>query len=150
MVRKIEKQDYEIFCTLIDEFYHSSAVSHPIDPAHYSLAFEQMIQDSPYINGFLIFHEGETAGFAEMALTFSTEAGGLVVWLEDLYIRPQFQGKGLGKEFFTFMDTFYKGRAVRFRLEVDHGNEGAIRLYKSLGFDQMPYMPMYRELKDHK
>ena len=36
------------------------------------------------------------AGYALLAKTFSQEAGGLVVWLDEMYVRPAYRSKGLG------------------------------------------------------
>ena len=86
--------------------------------------------------------DGAAAGYAQVSLTWSTEAGGLTVWLEELYVREQFRGKGLGHEAFDFIFRRFEGKARRYRLEVEDYNKGAIRLYKEMGFDFMPYLPM--------
>jgi ribosomal protein S18 acetylase RimI-like enzyme len=69
------------------------------------------------------------------------EAGGDTLWLEDLYIRKDFRNKGLGKEYFNFIFSEYKG-VRRFRLEVEDTNERAVKLYKSLGFEFLEYKQM--------
>mgnify|MGYP002740687863 FL=1 len=47
---------------------------------------------------------------------------------------------------FSFVSEYYAGRAARFRLEVEPDNEGARRLYGRLGYEELPYVQMVREL----
>ena len=94
---------------------------------------------NPCVRLYLIENGGQTAGYALLALTFSNEAGGDVVWLDEIYIRPEFQGKGLGNEFFDFLEKEFAS-AARFRLEVESDNEGAVRLYKRRGFRPLEYV----------
>ncbi|MCQ4894416.1 GNAT family N-acetyltransferase [Anaerotruncus sp. DFI.9.16] len=146
MIRKLTPQDKTDFLTLLDEFYHSPAVLHPV-PAHFfERTYEQAVSDSPYVDVFLLEQEGKLAGYGQVSLTWSTEAGGMVVLLEELYLRPEFQGKGLGSAYFSFVSEYYAGKAARFRLEVEPDNEGARRLYGRLGYEELPYVQMVREL----
>ena len=87
---------------------------------------------------YVIESGGRPAGYALLALTFSNEAGGDVVWLDEIYIRPEFQGKGLGNEFFDFFEKEFAS-AARLRLEVEADNDGAVRLYERRGFRPLEY-----------
>ena len=44
------------------------------------------------------------AGYGLIAKTFSQEAGGMVYWLEELYILEEYRSKGLGSEYFRYME----------------------------------------------
>lgn len=81
-----------------------------------------------------------------MSLTYSNEAGGLVVWLEELYIRDFARGFGLGTELIGYIENQYRDRAVRFRLEVEEENHAAVRLYRRKGYTSLPYAQMVKEL----
>ena len=72
------------------------------------------------------------------AYTYSNEAGGKVVWIDELYVSPKFQGKGLGREFIRYIKSLF-GEFARIRLEVEESNDGATRLYKREGFSQFNY-----------
>ena len=98
-----------------------------------------------YAECFIIEYEGAAAGFGLISKTFSQESGGLVVWIEELYIRQQFRSKGLGREFFEFLE---KNRpASRYRLEIEPDNVRARALYERLGFEQLDYMQMVKDFK---
>ena len=146
MIREINAQDKQVFLEMAEEFYHSPAVAHPIPLSHAEHTFHEVLAGSPYATIFLLEKDGKPAGYAQVSLTHSTESDGLVAWLEELYIRPAFQGNGLGGSFFSYLEERFGDRLTRIRLEVEPDNEGALRLYRRLGFSEFPYLPMAKEL----
>lgn len=95
---------------------------------------------------FIAEHQEKPAGYGLVSLTYSNEVGGLVVWLEELYIREQARGFGLGTEMIAFIENRYAGRVARFRLEVEERNQGAVRLYERLGYVSLPYSQMTKDI----
>ena len=85
----------------------------------------------------------EVYGFALLALTYSNEAGGIVVWLEEIYVKPEHRCKGITGEFFKFIEKEYAD-AARIRLETEPDNERAVRLYERNGFTKLGYSQMYK------
>ena len=75
-----------------------------------------------------------------LAKSYSTEFGRECIWIEDVYIKPEFRGMGIAGGFLSFVHQKYSGAI--FRLEVEEDNEGAVRLYKSYGYDFLPYAEM--------
>ena len=75
-----------------------------------------------------------------LAKSFSTEFGKPCIWIEDIYLKNEFRGFGIGEKFFNFIYSTYTD--CIFRLEVEEENERAMRLYKKCGFDQLPYVEM--------
>lgn len=148
MIRHFTAQERELFYTLNDEFYHSPAVLYPVDPKYYVKTFDAAMQNSPFVDLFLIAtDDGQSAGFGMVTFSFSTFLGGKVVWLEDIYIRPQFQGMGLGGQYLQDMHARYPDAAC-FRLEIEPENQGAARLYERHGYDYLGYRQMYRQVKE--
>ena len=80
-------------------FYCSDAVEHPIPLSHMERTFDALAAGSPYLAGFLLTHQGAPAGYALLMKTWSQEAGGLTVWVDELYVDPAFRGHGLGGAF---------------------------------------------------
>lgn len=146
MIRQVQAKDKTVFIDLMKEFYRSDAVLHQIAEANYYGTFFEVTSDSPYAIAFLIEKDGQIAGYALLAFTYSNEAGGLVLWLDELYIRPAFQGQGLGSELFAFIDEQYKDRVARMRLEIEPDNEGAARLYRRQGYETLPYVQMVKDM----
>lgn len=147
MIRPITKEDKNIFLILAKAFYASPAVAHTIPTGHHTAAFEQLMKNDTYAQCYMIEHNGKVVGYALLAKTFSQEAGGMVVWIEELFILPEYRNKGLGKEFFVFMKETYEPHVARIRLEVEPDNTDAIRLYEQMGFEVLPYMQMIKEFK---
>lgn len=145
MFREPELKDREILAALMDEFYHSKGVLHPIPKAYIQRTLDALFVQSPFIKAYIIEKNHETAGYALLSLTWSNEGGGLTLWIDELYILPQFQGQGLGNAFFHFLHQEWDGRIARFRLETESGNDGARRLYQKMGYESFPYLQMIRE-----
>jgi ribosomal protein S18 acetylase RimI-like enzyme len=147
VITEITKDDREIFLALLSEFYATDAVHVKVPAEYYDIAFREVTSGSPYAAAYIIRCDGRVAGYGQVSLTYSTEAGGLVVLLEELYIRPEFQSRGLGSEYFAFIRAKFP-HAARFRLEVDEDNTDAIALYKRWGFDFMTYLQMNIDTKN--
>ena len=145
MVRKITWNDRETFLALTREFYASDAVLHDVPDTYHTDAFAEMMRSQAYISGYLIECDGAVAGYGLTARSYSHEAGGPVVWLEELYIRAEFRSRGLGSEFFRQV-TEENRDARRFRLEVEPENVRAIALYQRLGYENLPYVQMIRDV----
>lgn len=126
------------------EFYRSDAVLHTIPDEYICKTFNLLIAGSPYAEAFIFEQNGETAGYALLAFTYSNEAGGMVLWIEELYILPEFQGHGFGKELMTYIEKTYKDQVVRIRLEVEKSNQRAVQLYRKMGFANLDYSQMYK------
>lgn len=145
MIRKITSNDKDIYVSLVQEFYNTDAVMHKIPTVYIANSFEEMLVRDTYAEGFILATENTAVGYAIISKTYSQEAGGMVLWLEEIYIQAKYRNLGLGKEFFNYINNNSKDFA-RIRLEVETENCQAINLYKKFGYHAMPYMPMYKEV----
>ena len=70
----------------------------------------------------------------------------MVIWVEELFMRSQYRGKGLGNEFFDFL---YRERpAARYRLEIEPENVRAAALYERKGFCSLGYGQMVNDTEE--
>jgi len=77
---------------------------------------------------------GETAGFALFFYNYSTWLGRPGLYLEDLFVRPEFRGKGIGKALLTHLaKTAVEEGCGRFEWQVLNWNTPALEFYRSLG-----------------
>jgi ribosomal protein S18 acetylase RimI-like enzyme len=79
-----------------------------------------------------------------IAKSFSTEFGRPCVWIEDLYLQPEYRGQGVGSRFFELLEERYPGTILR--LEVEEENHRAVTVYRKNGFEELPYMEMIKLL----
>lgn len=143
MIRKITAADEAAFLELTRQFYASDAVLHDIPAANRQATFRELMRSDIYAEGYLLEQEGETAGYGLLSRTFSQEAGGIVVWIEELYILPEHRGRGLGQQFIAFVESLPGVARIRFEVEPD--NTRALALYRCLGYRQLPYLQMVKE-----
>ena len=94
----------------------------------------------------LIFELGEdTAGFAVFYQTFATTTGRPGLHLDDLYVRPQFQGSGIGKKILGHIASLARDRGCsRFEWWALETNEKAIGFYQSVGARKMDELRIFR------
>ncbi|MDE2561539.1 MAG: GNAT family N-acetyltransferase [Sphingomonadales bacterium] len=77
---------------------------------------------------------GEAQGFALFFHNFSTFEGRPGLYLEDLFVRPEARGAGLGKALLVHLAALAQARGcARFEWSVLDWNEPSIGFYKSLG-----------------
>ncbi len=145
-MRPICIADRERYLAMAEAFYHSPAVLHSIPKKYLERTFEEMLSGSPYVDGYLLLAaNGACAGYVLLSKTFSQEAGGLTVWIEELYVEPIYQGQGIGTMVFEQLEKLYPA-CCRFRLEVEPDNLGAVRLYKRMGFEELGYSQLVKEM----
>jgi ribosomal protein S18 acetylase RimI-like enzyme len=79
--------------------------------------------------------QGEVVGYAAIAMGFSLEQGGHFALLDELYLGPAARGRGRGRQALAIVEQRANARGVeRLRLEVNHHNELARRLYLASGY----------------
>lgn len=82
--------------------------------------------------------DGQIAGFAIWFLNFSTWSGTHGIYLEDLYVKPQYRGNGYGKSLLVYLAKICVDRGYhRFQWWVLNWNKPSIDFYKSLGAQLM-------------
>lgn len=87
---------------------------------------------------------GEPAGFALWFFNYSTWLGRPGLYLEDLFVRPRFRRKGIGKALLTHLAKVAVKRGCgRYQWQVLDWNTPAIEFYESLGAKAMKeWIPM--------
>ena len=93
--------------------------------------------------------DGEAVGFALFFHNFSTFLGRSGIYLEDLFVKPKFRGKGYGKALLKKLAQIAVERGCgRFEWCCLDWNEPSIDFYLSLGADKMDMWTTYRMTGD--
>jgi ribosomal protein S18 acetylase RimI-like enzyme len=146
MVRPVEKKDRSIFLELTAEFWNTPAVHTKIPSVYHEKTFDLIMKGTPYLAAYLISYNETVVGYGLLSFTYSNEAGGMVVWLEEVYIREAYRGRGLGNEYLRFISDKYRETAAWLRLEISPENNKAKKLYEKFDYRPMPYHPYYKVL----
>lgn len=89
--------------------------------------------------------EGASAGFALFFHNFSTWEGKPGIYLEDLFVRPEFRGQGYGKALLAELARLAVERGcARLDWAVLDWNEPSIQFYRALGAAPMDEWTTYR------
>jgi len=118
--------------------------------ANQVVAGEQELRDSlfgsrPSAQVLIAQYDGQPAGFAVFFHNFSTFLGKPGLYLEDLFVRPAYQGKGIGKTLLAFLARIAEERGCgRLEWSVLNWNEAAIRLYQSVDGKPLDEWTVYR------
>lgn len=140
IVREMNAQDKTVVLEMMRVFYASPAVLSNGSEAIFLNDIENCINNKQYLEGFIVEDPNGVQGYAMVAKSYSTEFGKVCIWIEDLYIKEVYRGRGLGKLLLDHITG--KFTDCIFRLEVEMENRRAIRLYEKCGFSVLPYMEM--------
>lgn len=142
---QMEKEDADEVFRMMKVFYQSPALLHKASDTVLKRNIENCINQNCYVEGYVFKEQEKIAGYSMVAKSYSTEFGGECIWIEDLYMKPEYRGKGIGTKFFQYLEEVYKDKVVRFRLEVEKNNQSAIAAYKKNGYQELAYVQMTKE-----
>ncbi len=132
LIRPAEPADVDVLhrfiCELAEaEQYPGQVTAQPRDLA------AALFVPHPLAEAVVATIDGQPAGFALFYSTYSTVLGRAGLHLEDLYVRPEHLGSGLGRALLAHLAELAVRRGCA-RLEwwVLHTNEPALRFYRRL------------------
>ncbi len=140
MFRELKPSEKDLYFHYVDIFYHTDVVESPVPKENYEVTFNELMRSDDYLKCYIFECDNKPCGFVLLSKTFSQEAGGLSVTIEEIYIDEDYRGRGLATEFFDYLKSL--DEIKRLRIEVEDYNEGAKRLYERTGFKLLPYLQM--------
>ena len=128
-IRKIEESDYLVLISLFKEFALFEKL-----PEKMTNSVEQMLREKEYLTGFVAVNDAdEIVGYATYFFGYYTWIG-KSLYMDDLYVRPDFRGAGVGTKLINEVIAFAKAEnCKKLRWQVSEWNQPAIDFYKSLG-----------------
>ncbi len=145
LIREMEEKDKQEVLDMMRVFYDSPAVFHTSSDAVLKRDVEDCLGELPFVEGFVFADGEELAGYAIISKGYTTEYGGLCIWIEDLFIKPRYRRRGIASAWFGYLEKRCPD-AVRFKLEVEKENTGAIETYRRCGYGGSPYFEMTKEM----
>jgi GNAT superfamily N-acetyltransferase len=107
----------------------------PFHEERHHPAVAELIAHPEWGRIFLIECDGEVAGYAVLVLGFSLEFGGRDAFVDELFVREPFRGRGLGTKTMEYLYSIAQSLGVRaLHLEVERANTEAQEFYRKQGF----------------
>ncbi|WP_434655296.1 GNAT family N-acetyltransferase [Thermoanaerobacterium thermosaccharolyticum] len=142
-LRFAEEKDVPLILSFIKELAEYERLLHEV------VATEKLLKESLFerkaAEVIIGEYEDKPVGFALFFHNFSTFLGRPGIYLEDLYIKPEMRGKGLGKIMLSFLAKLAVERNCgRLEWSCLDWNEPSIKFYKQLGAVPMDEWTVYR------
>lgn len=132
-IRVAEAADLSLIVQFIRDLAEYEKLTHEVRFDE-SVLGERLFGARPYAEVLIGEINGKAQGFALFFHNFSTFEGKPGIYLEDLFVRPEARGSGLGKALLSRLAALATERdCARLEWSVLDWNEPAIRFYKSLG-----------------
>jgi len=105
------------------------------DEANRRAIFDRFVRDSTYGKAWLIVCDEKYVGYVVLTVSFSFEYRGYDAFIDELYIAKEYRGRGIGLRAMEFVEVAAGELGVNaIHLEVSHGNDPAIGLYRRAGY----------------
>ena len=147
-IRRMKPENKEDFIQMASDFYSSDATVSQPDVDSFENTFKAIIKGRDGVDGYIISKKDEICGYAVASKSWYSEAGGKIVALEELYIKPEYRGMGIGTQYLKWAKAYYTGAGAKaLRLEVSRNNDKAHDLYKTLGYVDLDYLQMFSKIR---
>ena len=148
-VRPAEKRDVGVIMGFIKELAEYEGLAHEVIADETSLE-RFLFGEHPVAEALIAEFQTTPIGFALYFTTFSTFVGRPGLYLEDLYVRPNMRGKGVGTLLLQHVARLARERGCgRLEWSVLNWNKPAIRFYEALGARAMDDWTGYRLTDDN-
>jgi GNAT superfamily N-acetyltransferase len=144
LIRPSTVEDVPLILGFIRGIAEYEKLSHEVTATEADIR-ESFFGTHPAAECVLAFCDGKPAGFAVFFHNFSTFMGRAGLYLEDLFVMPEYRGKGIGKALLLHLAGIAKERKCRrFEWMVLDWNASAIEFYKKLGAKPMEGWTIFR------
>lgn len=132
-IKEATIEEIPIILAFIKELAEYERLSHTV-VATEPILRESLFGERRVAEVVIAYYEEQPVGFALFFHNFSTFLGKPGIYLEDLYVKPEFRGRGIGQALLTYLTKLAKERNCgRLEWAVLDWNEPAIKFYKTLG-----------------
>lgn len=142
-IRFAQRGDTALILKFIKKLAEYEAMSNDVVATEKLL--EQWIFEKELARVLFIMEDGEEVGFALFFYNFSTFLGKGGIHLEDLFVLPEYRGKGYGKALLCRVASIALQQGCgRMEWSCLDWNKGSIAFYRSLGAEPLEGWTQYR------
>lgn len=139
VIRKAVREDAALILEFIKGIAKYEKMENEVE------ATVEMLEEQLFDKGRFAMENGKEVGFALFFHNFSTFVGRGGLYLEDLYVYPEFRGKGYGKALFMELVRIAKKRHCgRMEWVCLNWNKPSIDFYRSMGAVSLDEWTTYR------
>jgi GNAT superfamily N-acetyltransferase len=143
-VRPLSPGDAPALIRLISAFADYEHLPGP-DPDAASRLVADALAEPPRFRTLVVEVDGEAVGYAVYFFTYSTFLARPTLFLEDIFVLPTAQGRGVGRAVFQWLASEATANGCgRFEWQVLTWNEPAIGFYDHIGGKRMDSWYSYR------
>lgn len=144
IIKRYDVLDADGLSNMMREFYSTPGVLHKIDDSNIKSTIALLNQKSPFAEAFILKMDSNMVGYVLLAFTYSNEAGGSVVWIEEIYIKKEYRNRRLSNGLLDYVIQEYPNTA-RFRIDMVKDNVESMALFSSFGFEELKYLQFIKE-----
>jgi Acetyltransferases len=147
-IKKANSRDVPLILSLIKELAEYEKLTHEVVAGEKDLR-SNLFGPKKFAEVLLGYYDNEPAGMAIFFHNFSTFEGKPGIYLEDLFVKPEFRGKGIGKALLLKLIRIAgKRKCGRVEWAVLDWNQPAIDFYTKLGAEPMDSWKIFRLTRD--
>ncbi len=143
-IRPAAEHEVSVILQFIRDLAKYEKLEHQVRATEQQLK-EALFGSRPYAEVVFACVDGEPVGFALFFHNFSTFLGQPGIYLEDLYVRPEARGQGVGRRLLAWLAaTAVSRKCGRLEWAVLDWNAPSIQFYRNLGAVPLDEWTAYR------
>jgi len=128
-----EITDVDMTLEMMRDFYAHEGLS--FNEAVAREALKRLLIDDSFGCVWLIYLNGEIAGYMVLCFGYSLEFHGRDAFIDEIYLLPDYRGKGVAGKAIEFLEAACRNRGITaIHLEVERANTRAQSAYRKAGF----------------
>ena len=140
----LRERDIPVLMALIRELAEYEKLLHEVEVTPEDLQ-EHLLGPNSRAEAVVARLQGQAVGYAVYFHNYSTFTGRRGLYLEDIFVKPEWRGQGIGRALFLHcVGQAYQRGCSRMDWAVLDWNQSSIDFYRSLGAEPMPDWTLYR------
>lgn len=132
--RQAHKGDVETLLGFMAQLYRHDRI--PWSEPQARIALANLLENPDLGLVWVIEHKADAVGYLVLALGYSMEYHGRDAFIDEIFIREDYRGQGIGKTALKFAEEACRSLGVRaLHLEVERSNLSARAFYRGAGFE---------------